>query len=150
MVDPIGCSEAKEEIARCFLTLPADIQAHSIRVAHTAGKSVHHPSFIVGLYHDLPEDTGIPMSVFYSVLTPSECAALFRVSRHWPFKHHRRRTYMDYINELAPCEIAWTVKMADLQDHVSPNRIDHIPKSQVDRYVTAIAYLREHNPKGVE
>jgi hypothetical protein len=57
---------------------------------------------------------------------------------------------MDYINELAPCEIAWTVKMADLQDHVSPNRIDHIPKSQVDRYVTAIAYLREHNPKGVE
>jgi (p)ppGpp synthase/HD superfamily hydrolase len=89
----------------------------------------------LAILHDVAEDTQI---------TVDDLAEEFPALREGLDAITRREgeTYTAYIERVKASPTAVTVKLADLRDHLHPDRIDAIPESLVARYREAIRHLK--------
>ena len=117
---------------------------HPMRVAH-AVRILGEDAIVVALLHDVIEDTDYALVG----LTDPQNAALDAITRR------DGEVYRDYIDRCGENPLARRVKMADLDDNLSPERQDGLPEgerlSMRERYIGAMRTLLalDETPGGV-
>ena len=111
---------------------PYWIHPFTVAMMHFRGNTSFLPHAIVGLLHDIPEDTNISVKMLSNLieLTEEEIEALNLLSRN------KNTSYDEYIDLIANSgnKLAMTVKMSDLVHNIDLDRfIDaEIPITSVD------------------
>jgi (p)ppGpp synthase/HD superfamily hydrolase len=105
---------------------------HPLRVSMRIGKTsgFDHPVAIVGLLHDVLEDTAVDVwdlwSAGYSVEIINALEAL---------THKEGEEYSDYILRVRENKLAVVVKLADIFDNLDPNRLEKLDPETASRLV---------------
>lgn len=112
-----------------------DYVGHLYRVASAAQyNSCKHDAYIVGLLHDIVEDTVVNMIDIYENFDHRIAKAVEALT------HKANEPYAEYMNRVERNHLATVVKMADLIDNMTPNRCVRI-KSERDFKRTAEVLL---------
>lgn len=111
----------------------APVLLHVFRVAE---KMNTEEETICALLHDIIEDTS---ATFKDILefSPQIITAVSLITRR-----QRSETYKEYIDSLAGNSIARRVKIADIEEHLSSDRIGFLNESMICRYAKALIYLK--------
>ena len=90
---------------------------HVERVAYSAMSiNGNKTAFVVGLLHDIVEDTDVSLKEIYEKFGNKIYEAIDAIS------HRPHEPYVDYMNRVERNHLATIVKMADLLDNMSPKR----------------------------
>jgi (p)ppGpp synthase/HD superfamily hydrolase len=100
---------------------------------------------IVALLHDAVENTSATVDEIWDIYGGEIAAAIDAITRR------DTETYKQYIARLAQNPLALKVKCADLKENLHSLDHWHTEYSHLrDRYVNALAYLREHQFSEIE
>jgi (p)ppGpp synthase/HD superfamily hydrolase len=91
---------------------------------------------IVAVLHDVVEDSNIDFAELRLIGIPAELVEAVS-SLSWSTEE----TYKEYIMRCAKNPLARSVKINDVLDNISDNRINNISESLVKRYYKALDYL---------
>ena len=107
---------------------------HACRVA---AQQKHEPGRIVAYLHDLVEDTVITLDDIESAFGPRVRKDVDALTRR------PAETYRSYIRRLKASTAgnAVAVKLADLRDHLEPERLHNLNESMKRRYESALEHL---------
>ena len=107
------------------------VAAHSRQTDKVGADYIHHPirvawnfpvdsdEWVVALLHDVLEDTAVTLDdLIAQGLTKAQADALIAIT------HLDNEPNVDYINRVAQDLIATRVKIADIEDNLSPERFD--------------------------
>lgn len=115
---------------------------HPLRVMF-ALKNESEDVQIVGVLHDVVEDCGIKIETIEKMYGKEIADAVWSVSRiEIPVKE----TYKDFCARSKANAIGCKVKIADLLDNMSPERLSVLPIEEqgiLQRYIKALAFMRE-------
>jgi (p)ppGpp synthase/HD superfamily hydrolase len=115
---------------------------HVIRVAE---RMETDEEIITAYLHDVVEDTPVPLVTIGVVFGPDIALAVDALTRKSPFD------YQEHIETVQKNPLARKVKIADILDHLAPERVAAIGKNKQDRYFQALLYLLSnggHNVAG--
>lgn len=129
---------------------------HPIRVAFNYGLT-NIEEMMTALLHDVIEDTPVTYAEIYAQFGQEIADAVASVSRGYinsgtgemVFKEtpgYEKEVYIDFIRRAGKHPIGRAVKIADLRDNLSPERMNHLPPSERGihhRYEKAMAILAE-------
>lgn len=110
--------------------LDADTYAHTLRVVTRVSNEVA----VVAYLHDVVEDSEVTLADLRDLGFDG-----WVVHAVETLTRRDSETYAEYIRRVAGSEIAKTVKLADLRDHLA--EVDTLKPSLKERYVKAMLYL---------
>lgn len=127
---------------------------HPIRVAFDYGLDTVEEQ-VVALLHDTIEDTAVTYAEIYAQFGQEIADAVASVSRGYvnsstgemifkPTEFYEKEVYVNFIERAKRNPIGRWVKICDLRDNLSPERMNHLPPSErgvTKRYEKALKIL---------
>lgn len=126
--------------------------AHPFRVALSV-REYGQAYFIVGLLHDVVEDTSATLESVRTIFGDVVADAVDSVTRREPKTGHpEKERYFDFIMRARANKIGRSVKIADISDNLRPERLEKMEgdnSSLINRYRMALRILQNDLPEEI-
>lgn len=114
-------------------------QPYILHLLHVSQMTKSLEGKIVGLLHDILEDTTCTPSILVDAGIPTRIVeAVICISRV-----KDKETYQEYIKRVAKNPLACEVKLSDLKHHLLPQNRKAISDGLIERYKKAFSYLQD-------
>lgn len=154
----VGCIGREGPVSFLSKAITLAVEAHDGQLDRGDKPYILHPlavmqsvvydddAMIVAVLHDVIEDTDVTSDDLFAMFSAHIVEAVVLLSRE-PAGTLNRPTYREYIERLAPNDLARKVKLADLRHNMSPDRVADLSDEDrgiVKRYTKAVKILENY------